>query len=605
MAGKISFNPKEFLVQHGEKVALAIVIPVALFLMSLGFTYAPPTWTPTDLEQVATRAEDHITKIERTAADEGVTIFDYDRLAQLIKLEGGIRTQPYQTKTFWRPSLFPERQKRTAVSVLAVRDLRVTSGIGAIATIPPQLDDSLLGGAGGTPPPMGGGMAGGIGSGGLGGGTAQHKDGKRWALVTGLIPIREQFDIYLAAFANATHTDPMRDTPLYTIYNIERCEVTPSGNGEWQSLDAFSALMKTEVPKWQGMSPEVVDPTFIAARALLPLAFPLPPVLNRDFGKEATHAPEIPLLVASVEEEQKLQNEMMKKWKQKQDELISVGTLRSFNPYTATSQGQPTVFVEEEEDAAQVDYYLFRYFDFTVEAGKTYRYRVQLIAANPNVGLAEVAVDNPAIVKEVDLTSPWSDPSNAVTVGLDSRILLASIAAPRLRAPYDDPTGKVTAVYFNLDEGSEWYTDDEQLVRRGNVADFKRVKTTNADAATAGTGGSASSSSLTGGARPSVGRGSAGSSGRRTTDSATTQMVDVVSGVCVLDMVGGSAFPTTRNGNKDLRSPSRMMVVSPSGTIEIRSMVEDNDTINRLKSGANAARSGMGGMGMGGMDSGM
>ncbi|MGL4941910.1 MAG: hypothetical protein ACRC46_01820 [Thermoguttaceae bacterium] len=605
MAGNVSFNPKEFLIQHGEKVAIGVVIPIAIFLMSLGFAYSPPTWGPKDLEQVASKADTHITNIERSASDEGVATFEYDRLAQLIKLEGGIRQQPYQTKTLWRPSLFPERQKRTAVEILPVRNLRVTSGVGAIATLPPQLDDSIA------PTPGGAGMgAGGMGSssgsgmspGGMGGGTAQHKEGKRWALITGLIPIREQFDIYLAAFANATYTDPMRDTPLYTIYNIERCEVTPSGNGPWQTLDAFSVLMKTEVPKWQGMSPEVVDPTFIATRSLLPLAFPLPPVLNRTFGKEATHAPEIPLLLSSVEEEQRLQTEAMKKWKEQQDKLISVDTLRNFNPYTATAQN-PTAVLEEEEEIAQVDYYLFRYFDFDVEAGKTYRYRVQLIAANPNVGLAEVAVDDPKIVTATDLTSDWSEPSNAVMVGLDSRILLGSVAAPSLRRPYDDPTGKVTAVYFNLDEGSEWYSGD-QTVRRGQVADFKKVKTTNADAASLVSSMTGGSSMMPGGGtRPPAGRGATTAGGRRGTAPATTQDVDVVSGICVLDMLGGNEFPTTKNGNKDLRLPGRMLIVSPSGTIEMRSAIDDDETIDKLKTGGNAA-SRMGGMsssmGMGG-----
>jgi len=60
---------------------------------------------------------------------------------------------------------------------------------------------------------------------------------------------------------------------------------------------------------------------------------------------------------------------------------------------------------------------LFRYIDFDVEPGKTYRYRAKLWLRNPNYGrrIAE-AGGLPHVVDGVDRPTPWSEPTNDVTV---------------------------------------------------------------------------------------------------------------------------------------------------------------------------------------------
>ncbi|QDU36178.1 hypothetical protein Mal4_04620 [Maioricimonas rarisocia] len=60
---------------------------------------------------------------------------------------------------------------------------------------------------------------------------------------------------------------------------------------------------------------------------------------------------------------------------------------------------------------------LFRYIDFDVEPGKTYRYQAKLWLRNPNYGrrIAE-AGGLPHVVQGVDRPTPWSKPTNPVTV---------------------------------------------------------------------------------------------------------------------------------------------------------------------------------------------
>ena len=62
---------------------------------------------------------------------------------------------------------------------------------------------------------------------------------------------------------------------------------------------------------------------------------------------------------------------------------------------------------------------LFRYFDFDVKPGTAYQYRVQLVLANPNYNAPQQSVIDPEITKERFLTTPFSQPTTAVSVPND------------------------------------------------------------------------------------------------------------------------------------------------------------------------------------------
>jgi len=93
---------------------------------------------------------------------------------------------------------------------------------------------------------------------------------------------------------------------------------------------------------------------------------------------------------------------------------------------------------KEEEDrirkwiqslvSAEGELLLFRYLDFNVEPGKTYRYRVRLILANPNYGkrIAEAGGLNHVVEGETRET-PWSNITPPATVEKDVKYFLAEV----------------------------------------------------------------------------------------------------------------------------------------------------------------------------------
>jgi hypothetical protein len=63
------------------------------------------------------------------------------------------------------------------------------------------------------------------------------------------------------------------------------------------------------------------------------------------------------------------------------------------------------------------DIQLFRYFDFDVEPGECYRYRVKLIVENPN--FEETFVSQPTVAEGKYRETPWSAPTPPVVVERD------------------------------------------------------------------------------------------------------------------------------------------------------------------------------------------
>jgi hypothetical protein len=59
---------------------------------------------------------------------------------------------------------------------------------------------------------------------------------------------------------------------------------------------------------------------------------------------------------------------------------------------------------------------LFRYFDFDVQPGHAYRYRVKLVLDNPNYGQPPEAVIHPDVAQGLDRETPYSKESNVCVV---------------------------------------------------------------------------------------------------------------------------------------------------------------------------------------------
>jgi len=97
---------QQFLVWHGEKIVVGIVVVVALWFAMQGLGYQSLPWQPNTLETDAGQAETRIRDNHRTAEDEGVEFFDHAEFAKQIREP--IRTEPYRNPVaaLWNPEGF-------------------------------------------------------------------------------------------------------------------------------------------------------------------------------------------------------------------------------------------------------------------------------------------------------------------------------------------------------------------------------------------------------------------------------------------------------------------------------------------------------------------
>jgi len=95
---------------------------------------------------------------------------------------------------------------------------------------------------------------------------------------------------------------------------------------------------------------------------------------------------------------------------------------------------------------------LFRYFDFDVEPGAVYRYRVQLEFANPNFAKPIELLESPDVAEGRTKKSDWSEPTSPVQVRPKSEYFLTDVDFDRARRQdmasvnvyqWNSPTGTV------------------------------------------------------------------------------------------------------------------------------------------------------------------
>lgn len=624
---KSKFDIKAFFTMHGEKVAFILIIPLAIYVAYQGTLYEPLKWQPNELVQASDAADTFIKTNERRAVDEGVTIFSYDSYAQWIKKD--IVPDLYRTETPWLPSLFPEKVKRGSVPVFTVNDLRARSGLGALVL---SQGATALSEIGIVDVPTATPGAGGAAS----ASATANRIGERWAIVTGLIPIKQQLDVYINKFASSVHPDPVRDMPIYVLYDVERAVIEPGKvDPEWEPLP-FVAEAKKKQALWGsgtiGSTFDPVDPTFLAPPAPVssfPMAYPLPPI-DKKFGEEAAHPPVIPMLAESQTELMKEVEELQKKQLKEMFEVDKNTILRGEDPFGTSNTGADSGSgmssggrrrpggaeprrgartrraQEEEEDIkpVMVENYLYRFFDFTVEPGKTYRYRVRLYLLNPNYNLGPTVLEDETLSKERTLVTEFSTPSNAITIPLETRVLVSSVNPGNPKMPWLDPNANILAVYFNKDDGSEWLADKDRLTR-GTTVNFKDTVLVNpmlAEDSSSSTGmESGMPKPRTPPRTPPRGRNQPAAPKEKDNE----KKIDVVSDVCLLDMIGGNPLPKTNSPAArdvpEMKSPGKIIVLEPSGNLVVRHVNTDLVEVDSLKNPVTTSI-GRGSEGMSGMD---
>ena len=179
MKAKLSLDKatiKEFFLQHSEKIVLGVFVVCFLLVVYSAWGRESFDRTSDQLLQDAQRAQQHI---EDTAAD--AADLDDNLLKASESVESGpVQVKDYQWALAWDRPMFTTGGKRGESKIFPVEALRATAGVGAFRMTSAD-----------------GGQA-----------------GKRWVVVTGLVPIEKQELAMIEAFETAEHYDP---ETVYTI----------------------------------------------------------------------------------------------------------------------------------------------------------------------------------------------------------------------------------------------------------------------------------------------------------------------------------------------------------------------------------------------------
>lgn len=220
----------------------------------------------------------------------------------------------------------------------------------------------------------------------------------------------------------------------------------------------------------------------------------------------------------------------------------------------------------------EVKYQLFRFFDFTVEPGKQYVYRVQLVLFNPNYRLDPQYLERPELAEQPWLETQWSDPTDPVWVPMDARLVVGPVKpAPTV---LHEPTASVVILAFRAEDGLRTYQDF--TVFRGQLANLEgTIIRTGLRAGMSSPGaspyGSPGLDDLYMPPDATMAPGMPGAGARtgtiaRTTAQKTEQEEKFVykTEMLVVDMWGGERLHRT---DASLTAPGELLVMDPNGTL--------------------------------------
>ena len=491
----------DFFLHHVEKMVLGLIVAcfvAMVYLAALRPIYSHP---PEELASLVAQTHEHI---EKTPADVGKKpVVDYPKRAELgqrlINVEG------YASRNLWNPPEFPRPRKRADPALLAVQKLSGTADRGPFSLKSDAKADAKAEGAGGGSPPR----------------------GQRWIVVTGVVPLAQQIEAYNEAFKDMRR--PETDTPQYLGYTIERAEVVDNASDadpHWTPIKMTAAM--EVVNTWASSASEVVPAQFVIHEKPQRLAFPLGPLVGRTWDERVAHPPEIPLASATSETRTPAAGTES-----------SRGETPQFLPETPTTpEHAPPATDKVEAPAVVPKCLLFRYFDFTVQSEKTYRYRFQLALANPNHDYEVRYLLNAASAAKTYNLTGWSEPTGPIAVPRDDQ-LLARVVKPPSRS-FGEPEATVMIVKWLTDTGS--YAEKEfPKMFRGQL--------------------------LNSSATAPLAAGQAADQVNYQTDS------------LLLDMRGGDRFPGHDKGT----APGEILVWNYDHTLVIRSEAEDQAEVDRVK----------------------
>ena len=307
-----------------------------------------------------------------------------------------------------------------------------------------------------------------------------------WVVVVAKVPIERQYQMYDDALGTSRGFDLNVDVPKYLGYVVERAEVTDQGQGDWTKIAGVNERVVTEeMGKWPIQAQDLVNPKYIHPL----LTFPLPPMVIRPWNEKITHT-DLPLPTPESMLEE-MQQEMAPEEKPDAEEdegerdIFAEAAKRRSDALTVNQgamgmegyrgAGARSMYGAEGgmmgggilprgmgmmggaeggmmrggmsgaglgADGGfdlpdfvwdfKTEYLLFRYFDRTVESGRSYTYRIRFVLLDVNANQPDKNLDPKVIERKLKLAgkpsyflTDWSEPSRPATVPQPGVIYLA------------------------------------------------------------------------------------------------------------------------------------------------------------------------------------
>jgi hypothetical protein len=468
MKAKMSLDKKAiqgFFLRHVEKMVLFVIVVVFLGLAYGAATHSSYERKPQELQDAAQRAEDNIEQIKQPVAPDWAKVNPYPEVAKQSRK--AVSESTYVWRHAVDTEIWPPVPRRTTPPLFAAEAVKGTAGVGGFLM--------------------------------KAGGSGQQQVGQRWIVVTGLVPAAKQVEAYAETFKDLKR--PESDTPRYFHYWVERAEMfgdARDANPNWTQINVLAA--KQVQNNWATAPQEAVAATYIHE----PLVFPLGPLMTASWGDEVAHPPEIPLasattspapVAAPVAKPGAPASDVPQDMPPGAAKPADLPPTAPATPAAAPGAAAPAAAggaavagaptgaaapAGEGEtageghghmaDLANVKYLLVRFFDFTVEPGKRYAYRVKLLLKNPNEKVEARYLTDPKLAELTYLETEWSDPSTPVFVPRDDRLL----AGPA-RLLRGEPLATVTLVKWMADRGTE--SSHQFEISRGKLANLSSEAT--------------------------------------------------------------------------------------------------------------------------------
>lgn len=412
---------KKWLFLHAEKLVLAAVVAILAWMVSsgLGKLEVKSDHTPTEL---AGRVQQIRTKInESPFPEEQYPVPDF-----VSRASEGYREVPTEQFTFG--SLAGEIQgpgRRPDPDLFAAQRLEAKAGHGVfyVKQQTPGLQGIVV--SGGAPKSRA--LPQGFKPNGVLPPAEAQSEGRRWVSVNAIVPFQRQVSQYTNDFAPALGYDPNRDIPRYSHMIVQRLEVRPGQPQDWSQAKSWEFdedFRKSQEAGWALRGPQWVESQYLD----LALSQRLGPLANKSWNTWATHS-QVPLAPPKPT-----------------TPATRPGIPGRGRPQPGFGRNQnvprPGMAADADEGEAGFapptssepsTYKLVRFFDFDVQPGRFYRYRVQLVLQNPNsisTGLPPHFLDNPDSLKVPTRSTDWSAPSAVVRVPDDAEVLADRIEMP-------------------------------------------------------------------------------------------------------------------------------------------------------------------------------